>query len=178
MIERVRHRRYVGMVLYALVMLVILLVRLLPLSPGSITWPGPDLMLAVTLVWVLRRPEQLPVLLIAAVFFIEDMLMMRPPGLWTALVIVATEAARHREHRWRELPFMVEWLRVALLIALIVLANRFTMAIFFVQLPSLGQVILQYIATVMSYPIVVALARWTLGLRRVDYIEAEIMRHR
>src|SRR5690606_8936180 len=115
---------------------------LLPLSPGSITWPGPDLMLAVTLVWVLRRPEQLPVLLIAAVFFIEDMLMMRPPGLWTALVIVATEAARHREHRWRELPFMVEWLRVALLIALIVLANRFTMAVFFVQLPSLGQVIL------------------------------------
>lgn len=178
MIERVRHRRYVGMVLYTLVMLAILLIRLLPLTPGSIAWPGPDLMLCLTLVWVLRRPEQVPVLLIAAVFFVEDMLMMRPLGLWTAIVVLATEAARHREHRWRELPFMIEWLRVAVLIALIVLANRFAMALFFVQIPSLGQVILQYLATIIAYPVVVVVSRWTLGLRRVDYIEAEIMRHR
>ena len=104
--------------------------------------------------------------------------MMRPLGLWTAIVVLATEAARHREHRWRELPFMIEWLRVAVLIALIVLANRFAMALFFVQIPSLGQVILQYLATIIAYPVVVVVSRWTLGLRRVDYIEAEIMRHR
>lgn len=176
--EHVRHRRYVGMILYTLVMLAILLVRLLPLAPGSIGWPGPDLMLCVTIAWVLRRPEQVPVLLIAAVFFVEDLLMLRPLGLWTALVLLATEAARHREHRWRELPFMVEWLRVAILVSLIVLANRFVLALFFVDIPSLGQVILQTLATILTYPLVVVVTRWTLGLRRADYIEADIMRHR
>ena len=176
--ESARHRRYVGMVLYALVMLVLLLVRLLPLRPGSIAWPGPDLMLCITLAWVLRRPEQVPALLIACVFFIEDMLMMRPLGLWTAIVILASEAARAREPRWRELPFMVEWLRVAILIAMIVLANRFASALFFLDLPSLGQIILQSLATIMAYPAVVLFTRWGLGLRRADYIEAKIMRQR
>lgn len=178
MIERVRHRRYTGMVLYALVMLAFLLVRLLPISAGTVTWPGADLPLCLTLVWVLRRPEQVPVLLIAAVFFIEDLLLLRPIGLWAAIVIIGTEAARSREHRWRELPFMIEWLRVAMLLAMMMLANRIAMAVFFVTLPPLGQVILQYLATVFSYPLVVVVARWMLGLRRVDYIEAEIMRQR
>ncbi|AGT08708.1 hypothetical protein [Paracoccus aminophilus] len=178
MIDRMRHRRYVGMVLYALVMLVFLLLRLLPLAPGKVPWPGADLSLCLTLVWVLRRPEQVPVLLIATVFFIEDLLLLRPLGLWTAIVILGTEAARIREPRWRELPFMIEWLRVALLIALMTLGYRIALAIFFVPMPALGQVILQYLATIIAYPVLVVAARWLLGLSRVDYIEAEIMRQR
>jgi len=42
-------------------------VRILPLStePGSV--PGPDVVLCLTFAWVLRRPEYVPALLIAAV---------------------------------------------------------------------------------------------------------------
>ena len=44
----------------------------------------------------MRRPDFLPVLLIGAVVLLEDLILLRPPGLWTALVILATEFVRAR----------------------------------------------------------------------------------
>ncbi|MFD2439677.1 hypothetical protein ACFSS8_05570 [Paracoccus kondratievae] len=80
--------------------------------------------------------------------------------------MIATEAARKREQRWRELPFMIEWLRVSMLLALMMLSYRILLAVFFLPLPPLGQVILQYIATVGSYPIIAGLVGYTFGLSR------------
>ncbi|UFM63445.1 rod shape-determining protein MreD [Paracoccus sp. MA] len=166
MIEPARRQRLLGQALFVALFLAILFWRLLPLAPGRIGWPGPDLGLCLALVWVLRRPEQVPVLTIAVLFLIEDILLLHPIGLGAALAVIGTEAARKREQRWRELPFMVEWLRVAMLLALMMVANRFLLVIFFLPLPPFGQVILQYIATVAAYPLVAGLAGWVLGLPR------------
>ena len=43
---------------------------------------------------------------------------------------------------------------------------RFLMAMFFLPLPPLGQVIMQYIATIAAYPLVAGLAGWLFGLSR------------
>lgn len=166
MIEPARRQRILGQALFVLLFLAILFWRLVPLAPGRVPWPGPDLSLSLALVWVLRRPEQVPVLTIAAVFLIEDIILLRPIGLWAAIMVIATEAARKREAGWRELPFMVEWLRVAILMAMTMVGYRFAMAMFFLPLPSLGQVILQYIATVAAYPLVAGLGGWLTGLTR------------
>lgn len=178
MIEQARNARLAGMLRYTLIALVILLWRLLPLSPGAIRWPGPDLLLCLTFVWILRRPDQVPALLIAVVFLIEDIILMRPIGLGAAIVVLGSEAARLREHRWREHPFMVEWLRVSILFALMMVCYRFAQSLFFLPLPALGQVMLQLIATAAAYPAVTLAGRWFLGLNRLDITEAEIMRHR
>ncbi len=166
MIEPARRQRTLGQALFVLLFLAILFWRLVPLAPGRIDWPGPDLALCLVLVWVLRRPEQVPVLTIALLFLIEDILLMRPLGLGAALAVIGTEAARKREQRWRELPFMIEWLRVGMLMALMMVANRMLLAVFFLPLPPLGQVILQFIATLAAYPLVAGLAGWALGLPR------------
>ena len=76
----------------------------MPAAPGETgldlaTWPAPDLMLALTLAWVVRRPDLLPAPLIAAYFFVEDILMMRPPGLWALIVLGATEFLRRATRR-------------------------------------------------------------------------------
>lgn len=178
MIDQVRNGRYTQMALYALLVLALLLLRLLPLSPGATRWPGPDLTLCLTFVWVLRRPDQIPALLIAVVFLVEDLMLLRPIGLWAAFVVLASEAARIREQRWREQSFMIEWFRVSILIALMMFGYRIALAIFFLPLPSFGQMMMQLIATVMAYPVVALAARWILGLTRLDITEAEIMRHR
>ncbi|MTH63511.1 rod shape-determining protein MreD [Paracoccus shanxieyensis] len=167
MIEAARRGRLAGQALFVVLFIAILAARLLPLNPGRIGWPGPDLSICLALVWILRRPDTLPVLLIAALFLLEDILLLRPLGLWAAIVIIGTEAARRREQHWRELPFMVEWLRVAILLALMMLANRFALALFFLPLPPLGQVILQFIATAAAYPLVAGLLHWPFGLRRI-----------
>lgn len=166
MIKVVRRQRLVGLALFALLFLTILFLRLLPLNPGRIAWPGPDLAVCLTIAWVLRRPDLAPVALIAALFLLEDIMLLRPLGLWAAVVVLGTEAARKREQRWRELPFMIEWLRVATLLAMMMLANRFALALFFLPMPPLGQVILQFIATAAAYPLIAGFMHWPLGLRR------------
>ncbi|TWI38042.1 rod shape-determining protein MreD [Paracoccus sulfuroxidans] len=173
MIEAVRGRRLRGQLIYIVLMMIFLFWRLLPLSPGQIIWPGPDLALCLTFAWVLRRPDDVPVLIIAALFFIEDIVLLRPLGLFTALVVMATEAARVREPRWRELSFVIEWLRVALLIAMLMLANRILLIVFVLPAPPLGQMILQFLATAAAYPIVVALARWPLGVKRALPVDGD-----
>lgn len=166
MIEPARRQRILGQALFVLLFAAILFCRLVPLAPGRVLWPGPDLSLCLALVWMLRRPEQVPVLTVALVFLIEDIVLLRPLGLWAAIVVIGSEAARKREASWRELPFMVEWLRVAILMAMMMAGYRFVMAMFFLPLPPLGQVILQYIATVAAYPPVAGLCGWLIGLSR------------
>lgn len=175
MIERTGRGLAIGTALFVLCMGVLLFVRLLPLSAGLTGWPGPDLGLCLTFAWVLRRPDQLAAPVIVLVFLVEDVLLLRPLGLWTALVLLATEAARLREARWRAQPFMVEWVRVAMLIGAMMLGFRVVMLLFLLPAPALGQMILQYIATVSAYPLVVFAARWLIGLRRITQAEAEMM---
>ena len=144
----------------------LLFIRLLPLKGGIMGWPGPDMTLALILAWVLRRPDQLSAPVIVIAVLNEDILLMRPLGLWTAFVLMGSEAARLREHRWRDQPFMVEWVRVTILIGLMMLGNRLVQILFVLPVPALGQVILQFLATVLAYPLVIFAARWLLGLRR------------
>lgn len=165
-----------GTVLFCAAMAVLLFLRLLPLSAGAVRLPGPDLGLCLVLAWVQRRPDQLAAPVIVLVFAVQDIILFHPLGLWPAIVLLGTEAARLREARWRDAPFMVEWLRVAVLIGMMLLTYRIVQVLFMMPVPALGQVILHYIATVAAYPLVVLAARVLVGLRRISPVEAEQMR--
>ena len=52
---------------------------------------------------------------------------MRPPGLWAAIVVLGVEFLRNREADSRDLPFLVEWGTVALLMLAMTLANGFVL---------------------------------------------------
>ena len=89
-------RRLVGQSLYVGLVLMSLFLRLRPIDPGRVGWPGPDLILCLTLAWVQRRPDYLPAGLVAAVILAEDLFMLRPPGLWAALTVLGAEFLRSR----------------------------------------------------------------------------------
>lgn len=167
-----------GAALYLLMAFLLLFYRLLPIAPGSIGWPGPNWLLGLTLAWVLRRPDQLPGPLIAAVVLVEDLVLMRPPGLWAAVMLLGAEAARKREARWREQGFMVEWLRVSGLMGVMMLANRVASILFLLPVPPLGMVLMQLIATVAAYPVTVLFSRVVLGLCRMGPVEADRLGYR
>ncbi len=177
MIDAATRQLLTGSIAYCLCMGVLLFLRLLPLSTGAAGWAGPDIGLCLTFAWVLRRPDQLAAPLIAAIFLIEDIMLLRPLGLWAAIVLMGTEAARRREQRWRDQSFMVEWMRIALLMGAMLMACRIVAVILLMPKPALGQAILQYIATLAAYPVVVFLARWLIGLRHVSPAQAEMKRH-
>ncbi len=177
-VSRPARSNLTGAALFSMGFLLILFMRILPLNTGFTGWPGPDLGLCLAFAWVLRRPEQLPAILVAVAFLIEDIMLLRPIGLWAAFVLAGTETARLREARWRDQPFMIEWLRVALLIGAMGLGYRIVQILFLLPVPALGQVILQYIATIAAYPLVVGGARWLFGLRRVSPGEVDMIRYR
>lgn len=179
MIGAPRQRQLIGLVVYALASLALIILMLLPLSPGAIRWPGPDWLTALAFAFVLRRPDYVPVLAIAAVMLIADILTMQPIGLHAAAVVVATEAARQRQDRWTGESFVAEWLRVAALMAMMLLAERVLRTIFFIPstlapMPPLGQDVMRLIATVAAYPLVVAVCR-VFGLRRAAPGELDLV---
>lgn len=167
-------RRLVGTAVYIGIGLVILFFRLMPLNPGEPGLPGPEIMLCVTIAWVLRRPDQLPAAIIVALALISDIMLGRPFGLWSLIVLLATEMLRSRVQSWADQPFVFEWLRVALLMGLMMLGDRLMMLLFMLPVPALGPALLQWLATVIAYPLVVGLVR-ILGVRRLSAAELELM---
>ncbi len=140
--------------LFVGICMVLLTLRLMPLPQGPGGWPGPDLMLALTMVWVQRRPDALPVGLIAAAFLAADLLLMRPPGLWTALVVVATEGVRQTARHGQQVPLWLETAIFAGLQSAMIMLAWLVLSVTFVSQPSLGPQLLQVPVTVAAYPLV------------------------
>lgn len=128
--------------------------------------PGPDLLLCIIFAWTTRRPDYLPVLLIAVVLLLEDMLLMRPPGLWTALVLLASEFVRGRVALTRELNFAVEWLVVTGLMLAIVVIYRLVFAMVLLPQTGIGFALMQLFWSALCYPVVVYLSRVVLDLHK------------
>ena len=75
--------------LYVAALLAIVLVLMLPIRIEAGRLPGPDLILALTIAWAVRRPDHLPILTVAGAALAVDLLLMRPPGLMAALTVIA-----------------------------------------------------------------------------------------
>jgi rod shape-determining protein MreD len=145
---------------------VIIVIQLVPLDMRPAIWAAPDILLAATLAWVARRPAYLPVFFIAIIFLITDLLFQRPPGLWAALVVVLTEAIRKRSNNIRNMPLVLEWGMIAFGIAAITVANRLVLAIVMTPQAPLGLTLLQMMATILAYPLVVLIAHLGFGISR------------
>lgn len=151
---------------------------LIPLAVTSASWAGPDLLLVTALVWVARRPDLAPVLLIAAIFLLCDLLFQRPPGLWAALVLTLTEVIRSRAGDIRNMPLALEWGTVAVGIVAITVANRALLTIAVTPQAPLGLTLIQMILTILSYPLVVLAAHFLFGVSRTSPGQVNSLGHR
>lgn len=163
-IWRSAHWIYRGLFLALALGLVFL--KLLPLGHSAGALPGPDLVLCLIMAWVVRRPDYIPLSMIVFVVLIEDLILMRPPGLWTAFVVMATEFLRSRVALTRELNFVVEWMLVAGLMLGILLAYRLTLAVTLVPQAPFGFAAVQVLWSILLYPLVVGLSHLVLDLRK------------
>jgi rod shape-determining protein MreD len=166
MVDPVASRRLGHMALFAAIAAVTTFLRLLPISPVSHGIPGPDLMLAFTFAWLLRRPDYVPALLIVAILLFEDLIYWRPLGLVPLIVLGGTEFLRSRVNPARSLSLPAEILIVAAAMLVMLLTTRLVLALFMVDQPALGLELLRYLMTLVAYPFVVALSAMAFGLRR------------
>ncbi len=145
--------------------------RMLPLGMGGTSiagtgLPGPDLIACLVLAWVLRRPDYMPAPLIAGVVLLEDLLLMRPPGLWALMVLLGAEFLRGRQPGLRDLPFAVEWAFVGAVLAAMWLGDRLVLGLLMVPAPALGASLVQLVVTLLAYPLVVLATHYLLRVRK------------
>jgi rod shape-determining protein MreD len=145
---------------------VALFLQLLPLDLSGGILPMPDLMLCLTMAWVLRRPAHLPAPLIGLAYLAEDLFTLRPPGLWALMVLAGTEFLRRRQAVAREITLMLEWALVAGVMLAMMLANRMVLAIVMVPQPPLDLSLLGLGLTVICYPPVVLVLHFVLRIRK------------
>ena len=140
--------------------------RMLPLGAPAHGLPGPDVLVCLILAWVLRRPDYIPAPLVVGVVLLEDLLLMRPPGLWALMVLGGSEFLRGRQPIMRELPFVLEWAFVAAVMAAMWLAGRVVLVLVFAAPTPLGASLVQLLATVLAYPLAVLFSHVILRVRK------------
>ncbi|MBJ3762477.1 rod shape-determining protein MreD [Maribius pontilimi] len=176
MVDPLTLRRLGFRAIFAGLSVLILFILILPFHTASNPMSTPDLLVLLAFAWVLRRPDYVPVLLVAAVILMSDILFMRPLGLWTALVVAALEFLRGRGHLSSELPFPVEWALVAATLTAISAANVLVLAVFMVPQPPFTAILMQVFVSVAVYPLVVAFSAFVVGVRPPAPSEREGLR--
>jgi len=166
MAEQMDRKTWVQCGVFVALAFLLIVADLVPLDMRPSLWASPDLLLAATLVWVVRKPSYVPVTILALIFLMADFLFMRPPGLWAALVVTLTEVLRRQHREFRNMPLLVEWGTVAFGIVAITLANRIVLAVVMSPQAPLGLTLIEMIATILSYPIVVIVAHFIFGISR------------
>jgi len=155
-----------AMALFAGLALVIVVARLLPLDPAPKALPRPDLLFCLTIAWVVRRPDLLPVWLLAPVLFLADLLLMRPPGLYTALMILITERLRQNHRRLQTLSLAYEVLLAGLIAVAVIGGHWLVLTLLAADQPGLFVQLAQAPMNAAAYPVVAALCHGVLGLRK------------
>jgi rod shape-determining protein MreD len=140
-------------------------IPIIPMGLAANSVGFPDVMFAVFAAWVIRRPVSAPI--VGIVFFgvLADALMMRPLGLWALVLFVGMELLRLSERAFRDIPFLLEWLYVSGLFALMLMLQNVLLFVSFDSVYMLSDVIWHWVRTVVSYPFVVLILHWVLRIR-------------
>ena len=166
MVEAPTSRVWLGVLAYLSLGFTIILIRMLPIGTEPTVIPFPDFLLAITLAWVARRPDLVPFAAIAVLFFMADLLMQRPPGLYTAVVLLFTDMLRRRTEGIRNLPFVLEWMAIAAVLAGITVSYRAILFVTVTPMAPLGLTLLQLVITAAFYPVIAVALQVLLGLRK------------
>lgn len=161
--------------LYVGFSLAVLFMHLLPLDTLPRRWAPPDLIVAFTFAWALRRPDFAPPLIIAAVMLTADLMLQRPPGLWAFLVVAGVEYLKGRFAGLRDASFAGEWAAVFIVLAAITLLNRTVLTIVAVEQAPLALTLTQLVLTALVYPLAVWISQAVLGVRKLAPGDAEAL---
>lgn len=153
---------------YLVLATVIIFFHLIPLETAPRRWAPPDLLIALTFAWVLRRPDYVPALSVAAVMLMADLLFQRPPGLMALLVVLGCEFLKNRSGTLGETNFVLEWFNVCVVIAAITILDRLALALTLVDRAPLSLHIIQMVLTMVAYPLVALLTQTILGVRKLS----------
>ncbi len=160
---------------YLVIALLIMFFHLIPLETVPRSWAPPDLLIAVTFAWALRRPDFVPAISIAAVMLLADMLFQRPPGLMALLVVLGSEYLKNQASGTGDSSFAWEWATVCLVIVMVTLLDRLALMLTLVDRAPLSLHLIQMVLTMAVYPLVVLVTQSLMGVRKLAPGDADAL---
>lgn len=166
MVDPITGRTLLYRALFAAIVVGVTFARMMPIGTTAGVLPGPDILIALTCAWVLRRPAYVPAPFLVLLFLFADIMCHLPPGLTALTVLAGTEVLRARQGVLRELPFPAEWAMVtAAILAMAVLSNLI-LVVLVTDRPPLGLQLVRALFTAAIYPLAVLVTAHLLGIRK------------
>lgn len=166
MIDRRSLALLIKQLLYISLGLAIIFYRLLPLQTTPVHWVGPDLLVAATCVYAIRRPAYVPMISVAVLFLFADLMLHHPPGLLSLFMVLSCEWLKRQSHHLRVATFSVEWVAVAFVIAVQVIGSHIILTLSMATKPPVGLTAMQAVGTVLLYPILTSLSHHIFGVHK------------
>ena len=138
---------------YLAIVALVVLLQTLPLQSLPYPFAPADVPPAITLAWIMRRPDVMSPILITLAFLFADAILQRPPGLWTLIVLCASIFLRMRTRGRKEVQFLYEWFIISLVIAVSFLVQYFALMFTFLPVPDLQPYLVQVLLSILIYPI-------------------------
>ena len=138
---------------YLAIVALVVLLQTLPVQSLPHPFAPADVPLAITLAWIMRRPDVMSPILITLAFLFADAILQRPPGLWTLIVLCASIFLRMRTRGRKEVQFLYEWFIISLVIAVSFLVQYFALMFTFLPVPDLQPYLVQVLLGILIYPI-------------------------
>ena len=147
---------------YLLITMLLVLFQTMPIHTPINQFVMPDIPLIITFAWVMRRPDVMDPILITVAFLFADIILQRPPGLWTLITLCASMFLRLRTIYFKEVIFFYEWLMIAIVVIICFTAHQFLLLLTFLPTHNLVLLVKQALLTIMLYPVFIFLSRSTL----------------
>ena len=138
---------------YLAIVALVVLLQTLPVQSLPHPFAPDDVPLAITLAWIMRRPDVMSPIVITLAFLFADTILQRPPGLWTLIVLCASIFLRMRTRGRKEVLFLYEWFIISLVIGVSFLTQYFALMFTFLPVPDLQPYLVQVLLSILIYPI-------------------------
>jgi rod shape-determining protein MreD len=165
--SEVRHHQvWLRQLTLVLISALVMFYLLIPFSLEPATLPAPDIMFCIICALVIRRPEIVPFWIIGLIYFSFDIFLMKPFGVWTVCILIATEVLRANRDALRENLFLFEWFTVSLIFLIALISSKVFGVISVISTPPFSGVAWKFLFTVAAYPMILFIMTYILRIRK------------
>ena len=141
-----------------------------PVGLAANAYPSPDILFIVVAYWSTRRPEAAALIAVFALGLTRDLLTDVPVGAGVLTLVFASEFLKAVSRGLARRSFATEWLLLAWLLALVLLAQWLIVFVLLARPPYLVDLGYQWLATMALYPVLAVVFR---GVFRIGWRKPE-----
>jgi rod shape-determining protein MreD len=152
--------RLIRIALLLVLGLAAIFVEAAPLGLAADATPSPDILFCVVAYWSTRRPGSTALIAVFALGLARDLMTDAPVGAGVLTLVFASEFLKALGHGLSRRSFATEWLLLATVLALVIMAQWLIVLILLAHPPYLTDLAYQWLATMALYPVLALIFRW------------------